>query len=221
MKLYIGNRTYSSWSLRGWLAAKQSGLPFAVEVVPLFASDGTDHRAHPALAPGGGRVPVLHDGDAVVWDSLAIMEYLADKVGHSRFWPEGDAARGWARAMVAEMHAGFAALRAQCPMNLRLHLTEHAPGPATQADIARIAHLWAGARARFGQGGPFLFGGFGAADIAFAPVVCRFAGYGIALPSAAEAYVQAVRGHAWLQDWVAKATQEEWVIAQYEPGAKP
>ena len=221
MKLTIGNRNYSSWSLRGWLAARQSGLAIEVQLVPLFGGDGNDHRQHPALAPSGGRVPVLWDGDVVVWDSLAIMEYLADRVGRDRFWPRDDAARALARAMVAEMHAGFVALRAQCPMNFRARLAGHVLDEGERADVLRILHLWAEARARFGHGGPFLFGAFGAADIAFAPVVCRFITYDVALPGFARAYVQAVWEQEWMQSWIAAAEAEPWVVPMYEPEHQP
>ncbi|MBX9885028.1 MAG: glutathione S-transferase, partial [Novosphingobium sp.] len=169
MKLVIGNRSYSSWSLRGWLAAKQSGLAFETQVVPLYG-EGWDEakRTMPELAPADGKVPVLWHGEAVVWDSLAILEYLADKVGRERFWPKADHARAMARAMAAEMHAGFAALRGELPMNLRMAPIAKPLSEAVRADVTRILTLWAQARARFGQGGPFLFGTFGAVDIFYA-----------------------------------------------------
>jgi len=216
VKLVIGNRAYSSWSLRAWLAAKQSGLPFETRVVPMYGPDwDAVKHAEPDLAPSAGRVPVLWDEDAVVWDSLAIMEYLADKVGRDRFWPRDDAARAMARAMVAEMHAGFSALRNTCPMNLK-RTVAYTPCVAVSADIERILTLWAQARARFGAGGPFLFGGFGAADIAFAPVAVRFAMHGIALPGFARCYVDALLGHTWLQDWTTLAREEPWVIEAFD-----
>ena len=166
MKLILGNRNYSSWSLRGWLAAKQSGLGFEELTVPLYG-EGWDAKkaAMDEVQPSHGKVPVLWDGDIVVWDSLAILDYLADKVGRDRFWPKEDAPRGMARAMVAEMHCSYASLRSQCPMNMRRRIENWQPSDATKADVVRILQLWAEARARFGQGGPFLFGTFGAADI--------------------------------------------------------
>lgn len=216
MKLVIGNRAYSSWSLRAWLATKQSGLPFETRVLPMYGADwDTVKRADPDLAPSAGRVPVLWDDDAVVWDSLAIMDTLADKVGHDRFWPREPAARAMARAMVAEMHSSFNDLRNACPMNLR-RAVAYAPCAAVSADVVRILTLWAEARARFGAGGPFLFGGFGAADIAFAPVAVRIATYGIAVPGFAQCYVEAVLGHAWLKEWTAAALEEPWVIEAFE-----
>lgn len=221
MKLIIGNKNYSSWSLRGWLAAKQSGLHFEEIQVPLYGEDW-DHRKkeHDEIAPSSGKVPVLWDGDAVVWDSLAIVEYLADRVGRERFWPKADDARAMARSMVAEMHSSYAALRRQCPMNIRRQVQGWEIDEEARQDIVRILTLWAEARARFGRGGPFLFGTFSAADIFYAPVVSRFMTYGIGVPGFALAYMEAVWEHEWLQAWVAAAEEEEWVIEQWEkPGS--
>ena len=163
-----------------------------------------------------GKVPVLWDGETVVWDSLAIMEYLADKVGRDRFWPKDDAARGMARACVAEMHSSYLNLRRECPMNIRRRIDGHQLSDAARGDIVRILQLWAEARARFGQGGPFLFGTFSAADIFYAPVVSRFLTYGIGVPGFAQAYMQAIWEHDWMQAWVAAAEEEEWTIEQFE-----
>lgn len=220
MKLIIGNRSYSSWSLRGWLAARQSGLAFETEVVPLYG-DGWDEakRAIPELAPSQGKVPVLWDGDGVVWDSLAILDYLADKVGRDRFWPKADDARAMARALVAEMHAGFAALRSELPFNLRIAPIAKPLSDAVRADAERILTLWAQARARFGQGGPFLFGTFGAADIFFAPVVVRFRQYGVPVPGFATAYMDAVWDHEWLAVWRTAAAEETWAIPRFDAAA--
>lgn len=222
VKLIIGNRTYSSWSLRGWLACRQSGLAFTTEVVPLFGPDW-DHvrRTHPGLSPSDGRVPVLWDeteaGEPlVVWDSLAILDHLADRVGRDRFWPRDPAASALARAMVAEMHSGFGALRSALPMNLRRHADPVPLGPAVEADLLRIVGLWAEARARFGQGGPFLFGPFGAADIAFAPVVGRCRSYEVPLTGFAATYAEALWEHPWLVEWCADAAAEPWHVAQYD-----
>ncbi|MXO59089.1 glutathione S-transferase family protein [Altererythrobacter salegens] len=220
MKLIIGNKNYSSWSLRGWLAMKQSGLHFEELTVHI---DGDDWQAMKRegdeFQPSAGKVPVLWDGDVVVWDSLAILEYLGDKVGRDRFWPKDDAARGMARACVAEMHSSYLALRRECPMNIRRHVEGHMISDEARHDIVRILQLWAEARARFGSGGPFLFGTFGAADVFYAPVVSRFITYGLQVPGFAQAYMQAVWEHAWMQQWVEEAEDEEWVIQKFEDTA--
>ncbi len=219
MKLIIGNKNYSSWSLRGWLAAKQSGLSFEELTVPLYGEDWEAMRRDGGeFQPSDGKVPVLWDGDVVVWDSLAILEYLADKVGRDRFWPKEDDARGMARAVVAEMHSSYLALRRECPMNIRAR-TEVQLSEECKHDIVRILGLWAEARARFGKGGPFLFGTFSAADIFYAPIVSRFLTYGIGVPGFAQAYMEAVWEHDWLQQWIEAANQEEWTISAYEPGS--
>ena len=221
MKLIIGNKNYSSWSLRGWLACKQSGLAFEEILVPLYGDDWEEQKKQQGeLAPSSGKVPILWDGDAVVWDSLAIIEYLADKVGRDRFWPKADDARAMARSMVAEMHSSYLPLRMQCPMNIRRRAENAQIGDDARADIVRILTLWAEARARFGKGGPFLFGSFCAADIIYAPVVSRFITYGVPVPGFAVAYMQAVWEHEWLQDWVEAAEAEDWVIEQAEKPVK-
>jgi glutathione S-transferase len=222
MKLVIGNRRYSSWSLRAWLACRQSGLAFETDTVPLFGPDWdvVRHTLAP-IAPSAGKVPVLWDGDSVVWDSLAILEYLADRVGRDRFWPRDAAAAGLARSMVAEMHSGFGALRTALPFNLGRDGQTVPLNDAVIADINRVLTLWAGARARFGEGGPFLFGTFGAADIAFAPVALRLISYAIDLPGFAGSYVAALNEHHWIVQWRADAAAETWRIAQYEPPESP
>jgi glutathione S-transferase len=221
MKLIIGNKNYSSWSLRGWLACKQSGCHFEEIQVALYGEDWEEEkRSREEIAPSHGKVPVLWDGDAVVWDSLAIIDYLADKVGRDRFWPKADDARAMARSMVAEMHSSYLALRRQCPMNIRRRVEDAKIGDEAKADIVRILTLWAEARARFGKGGPFLFGTFCAADIIYAPVVSRFMTYGVPVPGFAVAYMQAVWEHEWMQTWIDAAESEDWVIEQYEGPVK-
>ncbi|WP_394269200.1 glutathione S-transferase family protein [Qipengyuania sp.] len=217
MKLIVGNKNYSSWSLRGWLAVKQSGLAFEEITVPLYGDAWDEMRDGDSdIQPSSGKVPILWDGETVVWDSLAILEYCADKVGRERFWPKDDAARGMARAMVAEMHSSYQALRVECPMNVRKRFDGLQLSDAARHDIVRILGLWAEARARFGAGGPFLFGTFGAADVFYAPVVSRFITYQIVVPGFAAAYMQALWEHEWMQAWVRAAEDEEWVIEQYE-----
>ena len=221
MKLIIGNKAYSSWSLRGWLACKQSGLPFEEVVVPLYDGDWDRRRAGDEFAPSGGKVPVLWDGDdVVVWDSLAIVEYLVDKVGRDRFWPIDDAARAMARSMAAEMHSSFAALRRKHSMNVRQIFPAQRPDDDVLADLGRIMALWAQARARFGGDGQFLFGPFGAADIMFAPVVTRIFTYQLPIARFAAGYLEAVIQHPWMQQWIAEAQEEDWVIEQYEQPAQ-
>lgn len=200
MKIIIGNKRYSSWSLRGWLACKQSGLAFTEEWVEL------DSPAFDALKATGrlpaGQVPVLEDGEARVWESLAIIDYLAWRTGSERFWPQAPRAHALARSIATEMHGGFAALRRHCPMNVamrypRFHLT-----PEVEQDVARITALWAQARASSGESGPYLFGSFGAADIMYAPVVTRIDSYAIAVDAVAQTYVQAMMLHPWMREWI-------------------
>ena len=219
MKLIIGNKAYSSWSLRGWLACKQSGLLFEEVVVPLYDDAWDQRRQGDEFAPSSGKVPILWDGDAVVWDSLAIVDYLADKVGRDRFWPEDEAARAMARSMAAEMHASFAALRRKHSMNVRQVFPAQRPDDDVLAELLRIMQLWAQARARWGGGGDFLFGAFNAADIMFAPVCTRIVTYQLPVARFAAAYVDAVLHHPWMQEWIAGAQEEEWVIEQYEQPA--
>jgi glutathione S-transferase len=216
MKLVIGNKNYSSWSLRGWLAAKQSGLAFEEITVPLYSDEWEAVREGGELQPSSGKVPILWDGEVVAWDSLAILEYLADKVGRERFWPKDDVARGMARSMVAEMHSSYLALRSECPMNVRKRFDGIVPSEAAKHDMVRILGLWAEARSRFGSGGPFLFGTFGATDIFYAPVVSRFISYQVPVPGFAAAYMQAIWEHDWMRQWIAASESEEWVIEQYE-----
>lgn len=217
MKLIIGNRNYSSWSLRGWLAAKQSGLHFEELTVNISGEEWeAAKRQMGEVQPSSGKVPILWDDEVVIWDSLAIMEYLADKVGRDRFWPKDDAARGMARAMVAEMHSGYLPLRRECPMNVRKRIELSGLTDEAKHNVVRILTLWAEARARFGQGGPFLFGTFGAADIFYAPIISRFITYGIGVPGFAQTYMQAMWEHEWMQAWIAGADDEEWVIEAFE-----
>jgi glutathione S-transferase len=216
MKLIIGNKNYSSWSLRGWLACKQSGIAFEEITVPIYGDDWEQQKRQDDLAPSSGKVPILWDGEAVVWDSLAIIDYLADKVGRDRFWPKEDDARAMARSMAAEMHSSYLPLRRQCPMNIRRRVEDHQIDDEAKGNVVRILTLWAEARARFGKGGPYLFGAFSAVDIIYAPVVSRFITYGIGVPGFAVAYMQAVWEHEWLQDWVEAAEAEDWTIEQFE-----
>ncbi len=215
-KLIIGNRAYSSWSMRGWLAAKQSGEDFEELVVPMFDAEWEKRREGDEFAPSLGKVPILWDDDCVVWDSLAIIEFLADRVGRNRYWPEEDSARGMARSMAAEMHSSYANLRRELSMNVRKNFPTPDLDEEVKGEIVRILELWAQARARHGSGGPYLFGTFGAADIMFAPVVTRFVTYAIPVPRFAAAYIETILDHAWMQEWIDAAQDEPWVIEQYE-----
>ncbi len=219
LKLIIGNKAYSSWSLRGWLACKQAGLPFEELVLPLYDEAWVARREASDLAPGAGRVPILWDGEIPVWDSLAIIDYLDAKTGRTRFWPQDPAALAFARSISAEMHSSFTALRSRHSMNVRRIFAAAPPTPEVAADIDRIMQLWAQARARFGGGGEFLFGDFGAVDIMFAPVVTRLTTYALPVAPFARSYVDAITHHPWMQDWIAAAQEEEWVIERFEGNA--
>jgi glutathione S-transferase len=216
LKLFIGNKTYSSWSLRGWLAAKQSQLPFEEAVVPLYNEEWSKRREDDEFAPSSGKVPILWDGDVVVWDSLAIIEYLNEKSGGDKFWPFDEGARAMARSMAAEMHSGYAALRREHSMNIRRIYPPQPPSEPVAGDIDRIMEIWAQARARYGGEGEFLFGEFGAVDIMYAPVVTRLITYSLPVAQFAVPYMQAVIAHPFMQDWIAAAQAEDWVIEKFE-----
>jgi len=208
-KIVLGNKNYSSWSLRGWLALKRCGVPFDEEVVPLYQDDW---RARLLAVSPAGKVPaLLHDGQ-VIWDSLAIVEYLAELFPDAGLWPSGRAARALARALAAEMHAGFMALREDMPMNFRGDIQPPQRGPRVEADIARVVQIWQDCRARFADGGAFLFGGFSAADAFYAPVAQRFAAYAVDVPPAAAAYRDAVLATPEVAEWREAALAEPWVI---------
>jgi len=216
MKLIIGNRAYSSWSMRGWLALKQAGLEFEELVVPLFDEAWEQRREGDEFAPSLGKVPILWDEDCVVWDSLAIIEFCADRVGRGRFWPEDESARAMARSMAAEMHSGFSAIRRELPFNVRRNFGSVALSTEVEAEVVRILNLWAQARARFGGTGEYLFGDWGAVDIMFAPIVTRFVTYGVAVAPFAATYMDALLHRADVVEWIELAQDEPWVIDQYE-----
>lgn len=216
MHLVIANKLYSSWSMRPWLVMRAFDIPFSETVIPLRQPDTAARiLAHSPT----GKVPVLVDGDAVVWESLAIISYLSDRCPEKPIWPKGQAALAHAKAISMEMHAGFQTLRQTCPMNLGKRF---APPPLTEdlaANVARIEDLWRGARTRFSDGkGPFLFGAFTAADAMFAPVVSRFDTYGIGVAADTRAYMDAVLTHAAVVEWTRDAFREPWRISAYEDG---
>ncbi len=216
LRLIIGNKVYSRWSLRGWLAVRQSGLPFEEVVVSLYDDDWPARKAQADLAPSLGRVPTLWDGDIAVWDSLAIIDYLDARSGSAKFWPEDKAALGLARSMAAEMHAGYQPLRQACTMNLRKILPASPLSDEVAGNVARIVQLWSEARTRFGSGGDYRFGAFGAVDIMFAPVVTRFITYALPVPDFAHDYMSAVTGHAFMREWTEGAFAESWIAPQFE-----
>lgn len=215
MKLLIGNKCYSSWSLRAWLLMRASGIAFTEQLVPL--DEPGFKEAIFAAAPGsGGTVPTLVDGEIAVWETLAICEYLHDTQPQAGIWPRDKAARAHARAIASEMHAGFTALRGACPMNLGKRFAARDRGPGVARDVERLTSLWRQARARFGAGGPFLYGAFSAADAMFAPVVTRLDTYGIAVDPVSRDYMQAVLALPAYREWLAAALAEPWIVAQDE-----
>jgi glutathione S-transferase len=213
LRLIIGNKNYSSWSLRPWIAMKVAGIAFEETVISL---DAADFKQQIAKVSPAGKVPVLVDGDVYVWESLAILEYLAEKFPGAKLWPAETSARAHARVLAAEMHAGFASLRRHCPMNISRAVKRRELAPEVAADVRRIETMWTECRARFGTSGPFLFGAFSAADAMYAPVVSRFHTYGIQMNRAADAYMQAVMALPAWAEWAAAARQEAWVLARCE-----
>jgi glutathione S-transferase len=213
LRLIIGNKNYSSWSLRPWIAMKAAGIPFEET---LIAFDTDDFKQRVGEVSGTGKVPALIDGDIQVWESLAILEYLAERFPDAGLWPRDVAARAHARAVANEMHAGFTALRGHLPMNLSRPVIKRALTPDVEANVRRIEALWADCRSRFGSGGPFLFGGFGAADAMYAPVVARFRTYGVGVGETPKAYMDAVTALPAWKEWQAAALKETWVFAEDE-----
>jgi glutathione S-transferase len=213
LHLVIGNKNYSSWSMRPWIGMKVAGIPFEETVISLNAPD---FKPRLAKLSGTGKVPVLIDGDTHVWESLAILEYVAEKFPDAGLWAADAAARAHARAISHEMHAGFLPLRRLMPMNMwrpveRRHLTSEAA-----ANVQRIDAMWSDCRARFGKGGPFLFGKWSAADAMYAPVVSRLHTYGVDVSAPARAYMDAVMALPAWREWYAAALKEEWVLAEDE-----
>lgn len=213
ISIYLGNKNYSSWSLRAWLALRRTGQEFAEEVIPLREKDSYEHilRYSPS-----GKVPVLHHKGVVVWDSLAIGEFLAETYPKARLWPRDAAQRAHARAISAEMHSGFPDLRRTMPMNMRSSFPGHEITPETQADINRVTAIWRDCRLRFGGNGDYLFGAFTIADAMFAPVVSRFKTYGISLDDTVRVYAETIWNMPDLQQWYEAARNEPWIIPVFE-----
>ena len=218
MRLIIGNKNYSSWSLRPWLLLRALEIPFEEEALsfndPSFGA--RVRRFSPA-----GKVPVLVDGDFAVWDSLAIVEYLAEKFPDRGIWPEVRLARARARSISAEMHAGFPNLRARLPMNCEFRQSNIALELSVQREIARIVELWTDCRSQFGASGPFLFGAFTAADAYYAPVVRRFLDHDVALPNVARRYANSVDELPAMRDWISAALAEHDFVPSDEPYREP
>lgn len=209
MQLIIGNKRYSSWSLRPWLVLSHFGLPFEETLIQLDTPEFAEavRRYSPS-----GRVPCLIDGDIAVWETLAIIEYLAESFSEHAIWPRNKAARAVARAISSEMHAGFSALRSACPMNLRRTFAYKDRGEGAAKDVTRITALWRDAKKRFGAGGPFLFGDFSAADAMYAPVVLRLTGYSWPLDPDIAEYVAAVHELPAMRAWKEAASAEPWIV---------
>lgn len=215
MRLVCANKLYSSWSLRPWLVMRAFDIAFEETVIPLRRPETS--KLIGEVSPTG-KVPVLIDGDVRVWESLAIIHYLADRFREKAIWPEEKAARGCAMAISAEMHAGFQALRQACPMNLGKRFVPQVLGDEVDACVARLESLWRETRLRFGDEGPFLFGAFGGADAMYAPVVCRLDGYQLSVAPDTRAYMDAVLSLDAFTAWRRAALDEPWVIADYEEG---
>lgn len=218
LKLVIANKNYSSWSLRPWVLMRTTGVPFVEEQLSLGAPD---FRVRVRTASAAGKVPVLIDDDLTVWDSLAIVEYLAERFPEAGIWPANAAARANARSACAEMHAGFGALRSQMPMNVCAHLPGRGWNVAVQRDIDRICALWAGLRARHGADGPYLCGRFSAVDAFFSPVVFRFNTYAPELPESAQAYMTTMLALPAMREWTAAAALEDEFLPEDEPYRAP
>jgi glutathione S-transferase len=208
--LYIGNKNYSTWSLRSWVLMKTAGIPFREQRLPLYEPDSSARiQAHSPSA----KVPCLHDDAVVVWDSMAIAEYLAER--HPGLWPADSVARGWARSATAEMHSGFSNLRHELGMNLRISETR-VPSPAVAVEIERISAIWLEGRQRFGEGGDFLCGSFGIVDAFYCPVAFRFQNYGVALAEDCAAYQRHLVALPAMQEWLADAMRESEHIARFD-----
>jgi glutathione S-transferase len=213
LTLVIGNKNYSSWSMRPWIAMKVAGIAFAEEVHSL---DAPDFKQHVNRISGSGKVPALADGDIHVWESLAILDYLAERFPDAGLWPSDPAARAHARAVAAEMHAGFVPMRRHLPMNLWRPVKPRELPDDVAANVRRIESIWTECRTRFGQQDEFLFGRFGAADAMYAPVVSRFHTYAVPIGTVARRYMDAVMALPAWAEWRAAALAEPWILPQDE-----
>jgi glutathione S-transferase len=215
LTLVIGNKNYSSWSMRPWLAMRASGIAFEEVFIPLY----TDNKADKDRILGfsrSGKVPSLVDGDITVWDSLAIIEYLAERFPEAKLWPEDRAGRALARSISAEMHSGFLPLRNECGMNLHRPIGAVTLSADARANIARIEEIWTDCRTRYGKAGPYLFGAFTAADAMYAPVVHRFRTYAIKVGPLAQAYMETMMALPAFAEWTKAGLAETLVIEKFE-----
>ena len=214
LTLVIGNKNYSSWSMRPWLALRANNIAFEEVFIPLYTGDADKKRILGFTR--SGKVPALIDDDVTIWDSLAIIEYIAEMFPEARLWPEDRARRAHARSISAEMHSGFMALRNECGMNLHRPVGAIALSADARADIVRIQQIWIECRERYGKIGPFLFGDFGAADAMFAPVVHRLRTYAIEVAPDAHAYMDTMMSLAAFQEWTRAGLAETLVIEKLE-----
>jgi glutathione S-transferase len=215
LKLVIGNKNYSSWSMRPWLALRANGIAFEEVFVPLYTGNVADKQRILSFS-ASGKVPALIDGEVTVWDSLAIIEYLAERFPDARLWPDDRAERAHARAISAEMHSGFLALRNECGMNLHRPIRAVALSQDAQANVARIQEIWIECLDRYGERGSFLFGTFGAADAMFAPVVHRFRTYDIPVAPKAQAYMETMMALPAFAEWTEAGLAETLLIERLE-----
>lgn len=214
LKLVIGNKNYSSWSMRPWLALRANNIAFEEIFIPLYTGDADKQRI--LGFTHSGKVPVLIDGGVTIWDSLSIIEYAAERFQQAGLWPGDRAARAHARSVSAEMHSGFMALRNECGMNLHRPVRAITLSDDARANIARVQQIWIECRERYGKSGPFLFGSFGAADAMFAPVVHRFRTYAIPAEPETRAYMDTMMALPAFQEWTNAALAETFVIDKFE-----
>jgi glutathione S-transferase len=214
LRLVIGNKNYSSWSMRPWLALRANNIPFEEVFISLYT--GATDKQRILDVSRAGKVPILVDGDVTIWDSLAIIEYVAERFPQTRLWPENPAHRAYARSVSAEMHSGFAALRNECGMNLHRPVRAIELSADARANVARIQDIWSECRERYGQSGPFLFGAFGAADAMFAPVVHRFRTYAIAVTKETQRYMDTMIALPAFAEWTKAGLAETIVIEKFE-----
>ncbi len=215
LTLVIGNKNYSSWSMRPWIAMRAANIAFEEVFIPLYTDDPADKQRILSFTRSG-KVPALIDGDITVWDSLSIIEYLAERFPQAKLWPEDRAMRAHARSISAEMHSGFLPLRNECGMNLHRPVGAVPLSADAQANIGRVEEIWRECRQRYGGSGPFLFGAFGGADAMYAPVVHRFRTYAIEVGAEAKAYMETMMALPAFREWTGAALAETLVIEKFE-----